>query len=67
MIMAQSFNVISGGARAPFTDYRSHKAALSLVQKLSQHWSLQVGGFLSPAGQNALAEKGLSVVLWTQR
>jgi len=68
MIMAQSFNIISsGGARSPFNYYRSHKIALSLVERLSQHWSLQVGGFLSPAGQNALAEKGLSVVLWTQR
>lgn len=68
MIMTQSFNIISGGnARSPFNFYRSHKVALSLVEKLSQHWSLQVGGFLSPAGQNALAEKGLSVVLWTQR
>jgi hypothetical protein len=68
MIMAQSFNIISGGgARSPFNYYRSHKVALSLVERLSQHWSLQVGGFLSPAGQNALAEKGLSVVLWTQR
>jgi len=68
MIMTQSFNIISGGgARAPFNYYRSHKVALSLVEKLSQHWSLQIGGFLSPAGQNALAERGLSVVLWTQR
>jgi hypothetical protein len=68
MVMAQSFNIFSGGdARAPFTYYRSHKLQLSLVERLSQHWSLQVGGFLSPAGQNALVEKGLSVVLWTQR
>ena len=33
----------------------------------ASHWSLQIGGFLSPAGQNALAERGLSLVLWTQR
>jgi cellulose synthase/poly-beta-1,6-N-acetylglucosamine synthase-like glycosyltransferase len=68
MVMAQSFNIVSGGdARAPFTNYRSHKFQLSFVERLSKHWSLQVGGFLSPAGQNALVEKGLSVVFWTQR
>jgi cellulose synthase/poly-beta-1,6-N-acetylglucosamine synthase-like glycosyltransferase len=68
MVMAQSFNIFSGGgAREPFAYFRSHKLQLSLVERLSQHWSVQLGGFLSPAGQNALVEKGLSVVLWTQR
>jgi hypothetical protein len=68
MVMAQSFNIVSGGdGQPPFTYYRSHKLELSLVERLSRHWLLQVGGFVSPAGQNALDEKGLSVVLWTQR
>ena len=67
MVMVQSFNTISGGdAIAPFTYYRSHKVGLSLVERISRHWSLQLGGFLSPGGQNALDEKGLSLVLWTQ-
>ncbi|HXC57311.1 MAG TPA: hypothetical protein VNU97_18565 [Rhizomicrobium sp.] len=67
MLMAQSFNIVSAGdARAPYTYYRSHKLELSLVQKLSRHWSLQVGAFFSPAGQNALVEKGITVSLWTQ-
>ena len=67
MVMAQSFNIVSGGSAAlPFTYYRAHKIQLSVVERLSQHWLLQVGGFLSPAGQNSLDEKGLSVVLWTQ-
>jgi hypothetical protein len=67
MVMAQSFNVISSGnARPPFAYYRSHKVELSLVERISRHWSLQLGGYLSPAGQNALVEKGLSLVLWTQ-
>jgi hypothetical protein len=67
MVMAQSFNIVSGGdARPPFTSYRSHKVQLSLVERLSQHWSIQAGAFISPAGRNALVEKGLSVVLWTQ-
>jgi len=67
LVMAQSFNVISSGnARPPFSYYRSHKVELSLVERISRHWSLQLGGYLSPAGQNALVEKGLSIVLWTQ-
>lgn len=67
MVMAQSFNVISSGnARPPFAYHRSHKVELSLVERISRHWSLQLGGYLSPAGQNALVERGLSLVLWTQ-
>ncbi|MBV9903696.1 MAG: hypothetical protein JO346_03850 [Alphaproteobacteria bacterium] len=67
MVMAQSFNIISAGdALPPYTFYRTHKLALSVVQKLSRHWSLQVGAFYSPAGQNALVERGVSVSLWTQ-
>lgn len=67
MVMAQSFNIISGGdAEAPYTYYRSHKLELSVVERLSRHWSLQLGVFYSPAGQNALVENGISVSLWTQ-
>ncbi|HEX4302453.1 MAG TPA: hypothetical protein VHZ78_06655 [Rhizomicrobium sp.] len=67
MVMAQSFNIFSAGdAVAPYTYYRSHKLELSVVNRLSRHWSLQVGAFFSPAGQNALDEKGISVSLWTQ-
>jgi len=67
MVMAQSFNIVSAGdAKPPYTYYRSHKIEVSLVQKLSRHWSLQVGAFVSPAGQNALVERGVQVSLWTQ-
>ena len=67
MAMVQSFNIVSAGdARPPYTYYRSHKLEVSLVQKLSRHWSLQVGAFVSPAGQNALVERGVQVSLWTQ-
>lgn len=67
MVMAQSFNTISAGdAAAPYTYYRMHKLELSVVQKLSRHWSLQTGVYYSPAGQNALVEKGVIVSLWTQ-
>jgi protein XagA len=66
MIMAQSFNIISGGATAPYTRYRTHKVEFSVVQKLNDRWSLQSSAFFSPAGQNALDETGFSVALWTQ-
>jgi len=35
---------------------------LSVVERLSQHWSLQSSVFYSPAGQNALVERGARVV-----
>lgn len=67
MVMAQSFNIVSAGnAMAPYTYYRSHKLEFSIVNRLSRHWSIQAGLFFSPAGQNALDEKGISVSLWTQ-
>ncbi|MEJ1970125.1 MAG: hypothetical protein WDN03_16060 [Rhizomicrobium sp.] len=67
MLMAQSFNIVSAGdARPPYAFYRSHKIELSIVERLSRHWLLQSGVFFSPAGQNALVEKGVGVVLWTQ-
>ena len=67
MVMAQNFNIISAGdASPPYSYYRSHKLEFSVVQRLSQHWSLQSGVFFSPAGQNALVERGVSIALWTQ-
>jgi hypothetical protein len=68
MLMAQSFNTISAGdAQPPFGYYRSHKFELSLVERVNPRWSLQVGAFFSPAGQNALVERGLQVSLWMQQ
>lgn len=65
MILAQSFNVIAGGdSKPPYSYYRSHKVQLSVVQHLWGHLSIQVGGFVSPLGQNALKEQGLSIALW---
>jgi hypothetical protein len=65
--MLQSFNIIAGGdARAPYTYYRSHKIALSVVTPIWGGFSVQSGSFLSPAGQNALAEHGLFVALWVK-
>jgi protein XagA len=65
LVMAQSFNTISGGdARPPYTYYRTHKLELSAVYCFSPRWSVQLGGFVSPAGQNALVERGISTALW---
>ncbi len=67
MLVAQSFNINhDADAAPPCGYYRSHKLELSVVNKLSRHWSMQVGMFYSPAGQNALVQKGVSVSLWTQ-
>ena len=65
LLMAQSFNVISGPATPPYVYFRSHKLEASLAYKLSKHFTLQGGAFFSPAGQSALDERGLCLSLWT--
>lgn len=66
MVMAQSFNTVSGPAAAPYRFFRSHKLQLSGVWKVSPRFSLQAGGFFSPAGLNALDERGLCLSLWAR-
>jgi len=67
LAMLQSFNTVSGGgAVAPYTSYRMHKFELSLVQRVTHSWSLQVGGLISPIGQNIVAERGLTVSIWSR-
>ncbi len=67
LVMVQSFNIVSGGdAIAPYTYYRTHKFELSVVEKLTDVWSLQSGAFISPGGQNALDERGFSFALWAK-
>lgn len=67
MLMLQNFNDIGGGnGHPPYAYFRSHKIEFSVVQRLSQHFSLQAGGFFSPAGQNALQEQGFGLSLWTK-
>lgn len=64
-ILVQSFNILAeGNARPPFGYYRSHKLSLSLVTDLRPGLSLASGAYFSPAGQNALAERGVSLGLW---
>jgi hypothetical protein len=67
MMMAHSFNLVSGGnAAPPYTYYRSHKLVFSLVRRLGKNYLVQLGAFFSPLGQNALVEQGLNVGFWTQ-
>jgi len=67
MLLAQSLNIISAGdAIAPYSYYRSHKVELSVVEKFAKGWSVKLGAFAAPTGQNALVERGISVALWTR-
>jgi len=66
-VLLQSFNVVSeGSGDPPFGYYRYHKLALSFVRPVWGKTSLQLGGFVSPAGQNALKEQGIFLSLWTK-
>ncbi|HWA30046.1 MAG TPA: hypothetical protein VG867_03055 [Rhizomicrobium sp.] len=65
--LLQTFNVVSeGSGDPPFGYYRYHKLSLSFVRPVWGKTSLQVGGFISPAGQNALKEQGFFLSLWTK-
>jgi len=67
MAMLQSFNVVSGGdADTPDTYFRTHKMELSVVRKLWGRYSMQLGAFIAPAGQNSLVEQGFTVSVWWQ-
>ncbi len=65
MVMAQSFNLVSGPATAPYVPFRTHKLELSAVWRMSRRLTLQAGAFFSPAGRNALDERGLCLSLWS--
>ncbi|HEX2592456.1 MAG TPA: hypothetical protein VHL34_13220 [Rhizomicrobium sp.] len=64
ILMLQSFNIVSGSARAPYSYYRSHKLEFSAVYNFSEKYGVQFGAYTSPAGQNALQERGVAVSLW---
>ena len=64
-MMFQSFNTVSGGGgQPPYTFYRTHKLELSFIRKITGKWSLQVGAFFSPVGQNTIVEQGLCAAVW---
>ena len=65
LVLAQSFNTVSvGGADLPFLDTREHKVSASVVYKVHDKWSVQVGGLLTVAGSNALEERGAILGIW---
>jgi hypothetical protein len=65
LLMLQSFNTISGGGgEPPYKFYRVHKVELSVVEQVTSRWSLQVGAFMSPAGQNVVVESGYLAAVW---
>jgi hypothetical protein len=64
MAMMQNFNIVSGSAQTPFGYYRTHKLQLSAVYQFTPRIAVQSGLFFSPAGQNALQERGMVLSLW---
>ena len=67
LLMVQSFNTQSaGGGDQSYAIYRQHKLEVSVVERISDRWSLQVGGFASPVGRNVVAEQGIIVSVWNR-
>jgi hypothetical protein len=67
LALVQCFNTVSGGdAGPPYAPYRMHKVEVSAVQHLWGRWFLQSGSYVSPAGQNSLAEQGLVTAVWAR-
>jgi hypothetical protein len=65
LLLAQSFNVWSEGSGGPgFSSYDYYKFQLSAVYSVTPAWSLQLGGFTTYAGHNALQENGIIVGSW---
>lgn len=65
MVLGQSFNVISEGSAPPiFPNYAYHKLQLSIVHELTPQWAVQLGGFTTIAGHNALQENGMLLGAW---
>ncbi len=65
LVMAQSFNTISGASRNPqFPQWAQSKAQLSLVYSLNPQWRAQIGVFTTLAGLNAYRENGALLALW---
>lgn len=66
-LMLQSFNTLAqGNASPPYSYFRAHKLSLSVVRELRPGLCLESAGYLAVAGQNALAEQGITLRLWWQ-
>jgi hypothetical protein len=65
LVLLQSFNVVSEGAGTwGLPSYSYSKLQLSAVYSLTPKLSLQLGGYTTYWGQNALQENGLVVGAW---
>jgi len=65
LLLAQSFNVVSEGAGTlGYPAYSYHKLQLSVVYAVTPALSLQIGGYTTFAGQNALQENGIVLGTW---
>jgi hypothetical protein len=65
LLLAQSFNVISRGAGSPpFRSQEYSKAQFSVVYDITPSLALQVGGFTTFAGRNALQENAAILGVW---
>lgn len=66
LLLFQSLNVISEGAGSNvlFPAYDYEKLQLSVVYNFTPAWALQVGGFTTFSGSNALQENGMITGLW---
>jgi hypothetical protein len=64
-LLAQSFNVTSEGAGTwGFGSFGYYKLQLSAVYAVTKSVSLQLGGYSTYWGRNALQENGLVVGAW---
>ena len=66
-VLFQSFNTLSQGAGTNgFPAWEAHKGEVSLVYRLDDHWSVQVGAFATIWRRNAASEYGALVAVWRQ-
>lgn len=64
LALAQVFSTLSVGSAPGVDGYDYHKLQLSAVYDASERISLQLGGFTTLAGRNALAEDGIVTAIW---
>lgn len=64
LVLAQSFSTFATGSTAAQPAYDFHKLQLSGVADVTERVSVQLGGFATVAGRNALLERGTLAALW---
>ena len=67
LVLTQTFSTISLGEDVSGNEgYDYHKLQLSAVRDLTARTAVQLGGFSTVAGRNALQENGLLTALWVR-